>query len=111
MISLVVDTIISQEIISIFKKGIYSSHGGMLPKYRGNDSGIWGILNNEKYAGISLQKMNKGIDTGEIVKVSKLAIKNFKNINNVDKKLYYHFKLGDFVSLIQLIKKIKRLSF
>ncbi len=111
MISLVVDTIVSEEIISVFKKGVFSSHGGMLPKYRGKDSGMWAILNNEKYAGISLQKMNKGIDTGEIVKVSKLALKKFKNINDIDKKLYYHFKLGDFVNLIQLIKKNKKIKF
>ena len=55
--------------------------------------------------------MNKGVDTGEIVKVSKLAIKNFKNINDIDKKLYYQFKLGDFVSLIQLIKKNRKIKF
>ena len=47
----------------------------MLPEYRGRDSGMWAILNNEKYAGISLQRMNKGIDTGEILKVSKLPLK------------------------------------
>ena len=46
MISLVVDTIANEEIISIFKKGVFSSHGGMLPEYRGRDS-KGAILNNE----------------------------------------------------------------
>jgi len=111
MISLVVDTIISEKIISIFKQGVYSSHGGMLPKYRGNETVKWAVLNNEKYAGISLQKMNKGIDTGKIVKVSKLAIKNFKNISDIDQKLYYQFKLRDFTNLIQLLKKKKKIKY
>ncbi len=111
MISLVVDTIYSKKIISVFKKGIYSSHGGIMPKYRGNDCSKWAILNNEKYVGISLQKINKGIDAGRIVKVSKFATKNFKSIKDIDKKLYYQFKLNDFVDIAQKLKKNKKIKF
>ena len=111
MISLVVDTIFNKNIISVFKKGIYSSHGGIMPKYRGNECSKWAVLNNEKFVGISLQKINKGIDTGRIVKVSKLPTKIFKSVKDIDKKLYYQFKLNDFVEIIQKLKKNKKIKF
>jgi methionyl-tRNA formyltransferase len=111
MISLLVDTIFNKNIISIFKKGIYSSHGGMLPFYRGNDCDKWALINNERYAGISLQKINVGIDTGKIIKVSKLNVRDFTNLDEIDQKLYYQFKLYDFVDLIQKLKQNKKIKF
>ena len=111
MISFVVDTIFTKQIISVFKKGIYSSHGGIMPKYRGNDCSKWAVINNEKFVGITLQKINKGIDTGRIVKVSKLPIKNFKSVKDINKKLYYQFKLNDFVEIVQKLKKNKKIRF
>lgn len=111
MISLLVDTIFNKNIISIFKKGIYSSHGGMLPLYRGNDCGKWALINNDKFVGISLQKINVGIDTGKIVKVSKLNVKDFTNLDEIDQKLYYQFKLYDFVDIIQKLKQNKKIKF
>ncbi len=111
MISLVVDTIYNKKIISMFKKGIYSPHGGMLPHYRGSDCVKWALINNEKFVGISLQKIDAGIDTGKIIKVSKLNVKDFNNLDDIDQKLYYKFKLFDFVDLIQKLKKNKRIKF
>ena len=111
MISLVVDTIFNKNIISVFKNGIYSSHGGIMPKYRGNECSKWAVLNNEKFVGISLQKINKGIDSGKIVKVSKLPTKIFKSVKDIDKKLYYQFKLNNFVEIIQKLKTNKKIKF
>lgn len=110
-ISLIVDTIIKKKIISVFKKGIYSSHGGIMPKYRGNDCNYWSILNGDSYVGITLQKIADGVDTGKIVKVSKLKFKNYKNINQISADLYYKFKLYDFVSLFERLKLNKKINF
>ena len=111
VISLVVDTIISKKIISHFKGRIYSSHEGILPNYRGYDCTAWSILNNEKYVGISLQKISNGIDDGKIVRVSKIKVNKFKNLKSFYKKLYYQYKLTDFKNLIINLKNNKKINF
>ena len=111
MISLVVDTIYDEKIISKFKKGIYSSHGGILPEFRGYDCNAWAVLNNKKHVGISLQKISKGVDTGKIVYCTKIKIKKSLNLDNLDKKLYYKFKLNCFVKLVENLKKNRKIKF
>ena len=82
-----------------------------MPKYRGNDCNYWSILNGDSYVGITLQKIADGVDTGKIVKVSKLKFKNYKNINQISADLYYKFKLYDFVSLFERLKLNKKINF
>tara|TARA_B110000977_G_scaffold123703_1_gene158602 strand:- start:15483 stop:16112 length:630 start_codon:yes stop_codon:yes gene_type:complete len=110
-ISLVVDTIIKKKIITIFQKGIYSSHGGMMPYYRGNDCTYWSILNNESRVGITLQRIASGVDTGKIVKVSNLLVNNYKSIDEISKDLYYKFKLYDFANLFEKLKINKKIKY
>ena len=47
---------------------IYNLHVGITPAYRGVYGGIWAIFSqrNEE-AGVTLHKVNKGIDTGQII--------------------------------------------
>lgn len=52
---------------NIPKYGLINLHAGKLPKYRGGSPLNWQIINNEKYFGISVIKINKGIDTGDII--------------------------------------------
>ena len=111
MISLVNDTIYSEKTISKFKKGIFSFHGGILPKYRGVDCTSWSILNNEKKVGITLHKINKGVDTGKIIYCKKINSNSEKNTKDLDKRLYYTFKLKYFVKLIDNLKNKKKIKF
>lgn len=111
VISLVVDTIISSKVIGYFNGHIYSSHGGILPKYRGVDCTSWSIINGEKYVGITLQKMSKGVDDGKIFKTSKIKVKQCNDLKSIEKLLYYKYKLFDFVNLITQIKKKKKLKY
>ena len=111
MISFVADTIISKKVISKFKKGIFSWHGGILPDYRGFNSTAWSILNGSKKVGISLQKITDGVDTGNIVYCKKININSGKTIFELDKKLYYSFKLNYFTKLIKNLKNKKKINF
>ncbi len=52
---------------NLTKYGILNLHAGKLPKYRGGSPLVWQIINNEKKIGISVIKIDKGIDTGDII--------------------------------------------
>ena len=60
---------------------------GPLPKYRGGSPLNWQIINGEKYIGISLIKMNEGIDEGLILKEKKLFTKKEDDIQTVHNKV------------------------
>lgn len=58
----------------LFKtKYLYNIHFSLLPAYKGVYPSVWPILNGEEYAGVTLHKMDQGIDTGDII-----AQKRFK---------------------------------
>ena len=49
-----------------FKFGILNVHAGDLPKYRGNACPNWAILNNAKFIGLTIHKIDEGLDSGPI---------------------------------------------
>ena len=52
----------------LFKsKNLFNFHFSLLPKYRGCHTNFYQILNGEKKTGVTLHKIDKGIDTGMIV--------------------------------------------
>lgn len=67
---------------SILKKEIFDSvrsciniHTGLIQSYRGVDSNFWGIFeNNPEAIGITIHKVNKGIDTGSIILQSRVPL-------------------------------------
>lgn len=61
-------SIIPSEIIDIFPLGILNAHLGDLPRYRGNATGAWAIINGEEKVGLCIHKMVGGeLDSGDIV--------------------------------------------
>jgi methionyl-tRNA formyltransferase len=45
-----------------------------MPEYRGVKTTFWEIFNDEKTAGVTIQKVNAGLDTGMLVKQEKVPI-------------------------------------
>jgi len=67
-----------EKIIDIEKfksKKLFNFHFSLLPKYRGCHTNFLQILNGEKYSGVTLHKINSGIDAGDIVDQKKFRIK------------------------------------
>jgi methionyl-tRNA formyltransferase len=64
-ISLEFDKIINLDDLNT--KEIYNIHFSALPKYRGLYTSSLPILNQEKYSGVTLHKIDEGIDTGPII--------------------------------------------
>ena len=55
----------------------------MLPKYKGGSPLNWQLINCEKKFGISVIKMNKKIDSGDIFSERKFYIKKNYDINDL----------------------------
>ncbi|MBD5541881.1 MAG: methionyl-tRNA formyltransferase [Lachnospiraceae bacterium] len=59
--------ILTQEILDMPRFGCVNIHASLLPKYRGAAPIQRAILDGESVTGVTLQQMNAGIDTGDIL--------------------------------------------
>jgi len=66
--------ILSSEILAIPKKYAVNVHGSLLPKYRGAAPINWAIINGDVKTGVSIIKMNKKMDAGEVIAMEELPI-------------------------------------
>ncbi|WP_319782078.1 formyltransferase family protein [Oceanisphaera sp. IT1-181] len=64
-ISLEFDRIVDSARISTTR--IYNIHFSILPKYKGMFTSVWPILFGDRKSGVTLHKIDRGIDTGDIV--------------------------------------------
>ena len=77
--------IFNEELINSSKFGTINLHAGKLPNYRGGSPLNWQIINGEKKIGISIVKMCKELDAGDIYssKIFRLTKKdNIKTVHN-----------------------------
>ena len=66
------------KIINIKKfqsKNLFNLHFSLLPKYRGCHTNFLQIYKGEKFSGVTLHKIDKGIDTGDIIDQIKFKIR------------------------------------
>ena len=75
--------ILSPKIYKISKLGTFVFHDSLLPKYRGFSPTVWAIINGENYTGVTLFKINKDIDSGEIIDQKKIDISQIDTISEV----------------------------
>jgi len=59
--------IIPQTIIDIPPLGILNVHASLLPKYRGAAPVQWAIVNGETRTGVTIMRIDAGLDTGDIL--------------------------------------------
>jgi len=79
--------IISQEILDIPSIACINVHASLLPKYRGAACLNAPILNGDKETGITIMKMEAGLDTGPILRQAKIQLKGQETLENVHDKL------------------------
>lgn len=60
-------TILRQPVLDVPALGAINLHGGRLPEYRGGSPLNWQIINGEGRIGISVLRVDEGIDTGDIL--------------------------------------------
>ncbi len=79
--------IIPQSILDIPKYGCINVHASLLPRYRGAACLNAPILNGDKETGVTIMKMEAGLDTGPILRQAKLELKGSETLEFVHDNL------------------------
>ncbi len=66
--------ILSEELLYMKKYGSINVHGSILPHLRGPAPIHWSVINGETETGVTVMYMDKGMDTGDMIKVAKMPI-------------------------------------
>lgn len=79
--------IIKEEILYMKKYHSVNIHASLLPKYRGAAPVQAAIINEDEVTGITLMKMAKGLDTGNILMTREIAIADDDTADTLTMKL------------------------
>jgi methionyl-tRNA formyltransferase len=79
--------ILPRAILDLPKYGCLNVHTSLLPKYRGAAPIQWAVLEDEKETGVTIMKMDEGLDTGDIVAVEKTPIVPEDNASTLHDRL------------------------
>ena len=79
--------IIPAELLDKPKYGFVNVHTSLLPKYRGASPIQSALINGETETGVTIMKMDKGMDTGSIILQKTLKIDENDTYTTLDKKL------------------------
>lgn len=93
--------LIPKHILEAPKYGILNIHTSLLPKYRGASPIQSAIMNGETETGVTIMKMDEGLDTGPILLQKKLALGPDDTYPEVEMKLA---KLGA-AALLEAVPK------
>lgn len=74
LLSILGNQIFKEQIFNLAHKGCLNLHTSLLPKYRGLMPTFWVLKNDEKFTGVSVFFVRKGIDSGPIIVQKKVKI-------------------------------------
>jgi methionyl-tRNA formyltransferase len=66
--------ILPLDVLRVPKRGCLNVHASLLPKYRGAAPIQWSIIRGESETGVTLMRMDEGMDTGDMLLKKKIAI-------------------------------------
>ena len=66
--------ILPKEILDMPRLGSFNIHASLLPEYRGAAPIQWSIIDGRDITGVTIMKMDEGLDTGDIVSVARVSI-------------------------------------
>ena len=92
--------ILPEEILNISKYKCINVHASLLPLYRGASCISAPILNNDKYTGVTIMEMDKGMDTGNIIRQEKIKLDGQVSAGELHDKLA---KLGADILIPSLL--------
>lgn len=79
--------LLNDSILSSARLGAFNLHGSLLPKYRGRAPLNWVLVNGETETGVTLHRMVKRADAGDIVAQQRVAIDEQDNALTLHRKL------------------------
>ncbi len=81
--------IIPKNVLNFFPHGILNIHPSLLPKYRGAAPLQTAILNGDSESGVTIIKMDEGVDTGAIIAQEKFPIEYNDTAQSLGEKLFF----------------------
>lgn len=103
IISILGNEIFKSEILSLPTYGCINLHSSLLPNFKGVMPSFWVLLKKENYTGVSVFKMDEGIDSGPIISQKKISISK----NTTQKDLIIRTKKIGMELIIESVEKIK----
>lgn len=79
--------ILPQSLLDLPRFGCLNVHASLLPKYRGAAPIQWAILNDEPETGVTIMKMDAGLDTGAILSAVNTPIAPADNAQSLHDRL------------------------
>lgn len=95
--------ILKPHLFQIPRLGTVGIHHGKMPVYRGKKTTFWAMYNGDETAGVTIQRVNAGIDTGQIIQRGEVRIEG-RSVGQVTRQLE---ELG-FDLYVQAIIDLKR---
>jgi methionyl-tRNA formyltransferase len=95
--------ILPEAVLNLPKYGCINAHASLLPKYRGAAPMQRAIMDGESETGVTVMKMDKGLDTGDMILTVKTPITDTDDLESI------HDRLADISgdALIEAIKQIE----
>lgn len=79
--------ILPDEILTLPKYGCINGHASILPRHRGASPIQWSIYSGDKETGVTTQRMDSGIDTGDVLEISKTDISDTETAESLHDRL------------------------
>src|SRR5436190_17928294 len=79
--------ILPPAILELPRLGCVNVHASLLPKYRGAAPIQWALLNDESETGVTIMKMDEGLDTGDLLALQSTAITPTDNAQTLHDRL------------------------
>lgn len=79
--------ILPPAILNLPEYGCINVHASLLPKYRGAAPLHWSVINGEKETGITIMRMDEGMDTGAIILQEAMPILEGDNVGTVHDRM------------------------
>lgn len=79
--------ILPPEILSLPRFGCVNIHASLLPAYRGAAPIQWAIINGEARTGVTIMRMDEGLDTGDIIAAEAVDILDDDDTQSVSNML------------------------
>jgi methionyl-tRNA formyltransferase len=92
------------DILTELEHGVLSYHHGDIREYRGQPMGCWEYIHGKDTAGITLQRINKRLDAGEVLDLKTISIDDARTYREVKDRL-----LDDSTDMLAtVISKLER---
>ncbi len=79
--------LIAEPVFSAPRLGAINIHSSLLPEYRGVHPVSWALINGERRTGVTLHRIDTGIDTGDVLKQRSLPIRATDDIWSLTERL------------------------